>query len=256
MRILLVRHGESEGNHDPLAYLTKGENVGLTKRGWLQAQANGKFLEGYYGHDNPKWPVVYVSSLLRPKQTFRGMYEGGLKNSFPGTPKLYEDPRLIEKYFGAASHLYHEKDGLSAEEMAVRTAILKLSKKVYDLDPFTAANLFGESTKQTYIAVKSFLDGTFARDCAEGKDDFLIVCHGAIIQSFLMAWAHLPIAAKKQLGNPDNCDVIEITGHPKDWTVRRIWNGADMVGVDEDALKGIRPFSFSDLPPVPDFFSP
>ena len=254
MRILLVRHGESEGNVNPQAYIDKGDtNVGLTDKGWEQAFGAGRFLGQFYADTGTgKWPVVYLSSYLRPKQTFRGIFEG-VKGQLGAEPKLYEDPRLIEKFFGAASHLYHPPEGLSAEDKIVREALLLLSKSTYENDPFTAKNLFGDSTKDTFVAVKSFLDGTFARDRHEGKDDFLIVCHGAVIQAFLMSWAHLPIASKNRLGNPGNCDIIKIEGSPKNWTFTQIYDGEEMQAVEREALKDIKPFSIQDLPPAPNF---
>ena len=46
MRILLVRHGESEGNVDEQAYITIGDSrIGLTEKGWEQAEGTGIFLK-------------------------------------------------------------------------------------------------------------------------------------------------------------------------------------------------------------------
>lgn len=256
MRILLVRHGQSEGNANPLTYLEKGDQVDLTSLGWRQGIAGGEFLENrYIQTGTTKWPTIYVSSLPRPKQTASAILVS-LRKIFPGKPKLYEDPRLIEKFFGAASHLYHLHETLSPEERKIREVILELSKVTYAKDQFTAANLFGDSTKNVYVSVKSFIDGTFARDCKEGKDDFLIISHGAVMQAFLMAWAHIPVSAKGALGNPNNCDVIEIIGEPKNWKITKIYDGEEMKPVEIDILKDIRPFSFEDLPPVPPEYLP
>ncbi len=255
MRILLVRHGESEGNVDATAYIKKGDRgVGLTDTGWQQAIGAGNFLKDVY-KGAVGWPVVYISSYQRTKETFRGLYEG-IKGNFPQEPKLYEDPRLIEKFFGAASHLHHPAENLSDEEKLIYSTILDLSKKVNHVDPFTSSHLFGNSTKDTLTSVKNFLDGTFKRDCDEGKKDFLFVTHGAVIQAFLMSWAHLPMDAKNKVGNPHNCDVISIEGTPKNWTIRKIYDGEKFEAVDIEILKNIKPFSIDDLPPLSAQFQP
>jgi len=253
MRILLARHGLSEGNEDESLYIRKGDHrIGLaTPVGWQQAINAGRFLGGYYtASGTTQWPVVYLSPYLRPKETFSGMVHG-MDGALPGDPKVYGDPRLVEKFFGVVSALEH---GNFPVDPDVAAAIRLLSRKVYEGDPFVARHLFGDSTKDTLISVRSFLDGTFARDVAEGKDDFLFVAHGAVIQAFIMTWAHLDMGDKNKIGNPGNCDIIEISGTPKNWRITRIYDGEKGVAVQDDMLAGVRPLAFSDLPAVPDAF--
>lgn len=252
IRILLMRHGQSLGNVDHSAYLKHGDHaVGLTDEGWRQVIAAGEFLGDYYKESNTThWPTVYLSSYLRPKQSFAGAVHG-INGAIPGSPKLYEDPRLIEKFFGATTHIHHPHNVMDAE-LAEKLKWLSLS--VFKKDPFTARGLFGESSKDTLISIKSFLDGTFKRDVDEGKRDFFFSMHGATIQMFLMAWAHLPMASKPEIKNPGNADIIEISGRSKDWRIRRIWDGENMKAVNEAVVDHIKPFAFEDLPAIPEQF--
>ncbi|MCD8566488.1 MAG: phosphoglycerate mutase family protein [Alphaproteobacteria bacterium] len=252
MRILLARHARSDGNDNEEAYIRDGDNgVGISDLGWQQGIALGQFLGRYYPETGTQeWPVVYISSYKRPKQTLSAALHG-MNGALPGRPKLYEDPRLIEKFFGATNHI-HNPEGIIDPDFAAHMKLL--AKKVYEKDPFATRNLLGESTKDTLMAVKSFLDGTFARDAQEGKDDFLFIVHGAVIQAFLMTWAHLPMHSKNQIQNPGNCDVICIEGQPKNWTITKIYDGEAMKAVNLPVIDHIKPFSVDDLPPVPDQF--
>lgn len=249
MRVLLLRHGESEGNVDESVYTRKGDiDVELTRNGWQQAIGAGKFLSGLYtASGTVKWPVIYLSSYTRTKQTLSGALHG-MKGTIPGEPQIFEDPRLIEKFFGAASALDHPPKGTSQE---VIESLRKLSKSVYRNDPFSAKNLLGESTKETYVTIKNFIDGTFKRSRDEGNEDFLIVTHGALIQAFLMSWMHVQIPHKKQIGCPGNCDVIEISGSSKNWKIKRIYNGQEAIAVNDDFSERLKPFTITQLPPVP-----
>lgn len=252
MRILLVRHAESEGNIDEKMYIKKGDqNISITEKGCQQALANGKFLANYYARtETTEWPEIFLSSYQRPQETFRGMYEGGLKNHFSeqDDPKLKEDFRLIEKFFGAASALHFPPENIPPE---LAEALLTLSGHVYRGDPFSSKHLYGESSLETAVRVRNFIDGTLARDIAEGKNDFLIVTHGAIAQAFIMNWFHLPMRSKGQLGNPNNCDIIEISGEPKNWSVRRIYDGETMQPDNTDLIAGINRLTIDRVPSLP-----
>lgn len=251
MRILLVRHGNSEGNDDDSKYNEKGDrNIQLTPLGWVQSFHAGEFLKDFYAsHNTTEWPHVFLSPYIRTRETFSGLLRG-LQGFRTDLPKIREDSRLVEKFFGAASALeYLEHKDIPPE---LKKALQALSHSVYKKDPFTARGLFGDSTKDIVGNVKSFMDGTLDRDVKMGSQDFLIVTHGAVIQAFLMAWMHLRIEDKNKIGNPNNCDIIEIEGESKNWTVRRIYNGKDMVAVNDHWLDDIRPFSVEDLPPFPE----
>lgn len=258
VRILLVRHGESEGNVDFKSYIEKGDSkIGLTEKGWRQAHGTGGFLKSFY-HDNNvhAWPTLFLSPYQRTRETLSGVLHG-MEGHFPGAPKLYEDWRLTEKFFGAASLLEMPHEDMDPNVIAT---LKQLSQMTYRNDNLSAKNIFGESTKDTRAMVKSLIDGSLRRDIDAGRDEFLFVVHGAIIQAFIMNWMHIRVEDKNNIGqlggfegNPHNGDVIEITGTKGHWRVTKLWDGEEGVRMNVDVIHGIEPFSHSDLPPVPDF---
>lgn len=245
MRILLQRHGESEANLDERFYITEGDqNISLTPTGWMQGINGGKFLRTIYGD---KWPLIYCSFYLRTKQMLAATLHG-IGNSISGKPVIYEEPRLIERYLGARNIIEYP-EGYIDEELA--TIFKKIANLTLRNDPYVARNFLGESDKEHWLALKNFIDGTFARDVQEGQNDFLIVAHGATITTFVMIWAHIPMTHRRELPRIENGDIIEINGGKKQWTYRKIFDGPSGEPVDIDILNGIKPFNINDLPPVP-----
>ena len=126
MRILLVRHGESEGNVDEEAYTVKGdEGVALTDRGWRQGIGSGRFLKSIYeGQD--EWPTLYFSPYRRTQETLSAMLHG-MGDVIPGKqPVLRGDSRLIEKSFGATNILNHPPDSVDRQFAEQQKQTLKV----------------------------------------------------------------------------------------------------------------------------------
>ena len=211
----------------------------------------GQFLGQHYKETNTdQWPEIFVSSYMRPMQTLRGILHG-MDGAIVGKPKLREDIRLIEKFFGATNFLEHP-DLVPGLDLDFAKNLQRLSKAVHEKDPFVTPNLLGESSKNTMNNVDHFKH-TIQTDIKEGKKDFLCVNHGAIIQGFVMSWFHLPMSAKHKIDNPNNGDVIAIEGTPKNWTVRKIYDGKEMRPVNEPVIGHIKLLDVDDLPPLPGF---
>lgn len=248
MRILLVRHGQSEGNVDEVAYTQKGdEGVQLTELGWRQAIGAGRFLKSQY-QDEQEWPLLYFSPYTRTRETLAGVLHG-LGNTIPGRPVLRGDSRLIEKSFGAVNILNHRPEDID-EHFAEQ--FKRVSDAAYEVDPFTTPNPLGESSKDNLISVKTFIDGTLDREIRRGRQDFLFIVHGAVIRNFLLSWAHLPPQARQDIIAPGNGDVISIEGERKNWSYRKIYDGQTCEEVDIDPLNGQKPLTIDDLPSVPE----
>lgn len=271
-KIILVRHGESEGNVDTSAYARKGDaNVELTEKGWEQAQQLGIFLRKHFQRAvSPipsirlkprfpfvevrfnKWPLFYVSGYMRPKQTLSGAHSM-FDNALPFSPREpYTDPRLAEQSFGGLN-LLNEMAKEEGENAEFAKKLLTLSTAFKEKDPVKARALFGESYIDNIVAVKSFIDNSLQRDM-EDHDTIVIFCHGRVITSFLSIWFHVPFDQIKSVKNPGNCDVLEISGKPRNWQVRRLWDGENFREVDEDPIAHIKPITFDNLPPVPEAF--
>lgn len=251
IRLLLCRHGRSQGNDDPRAYAAVGDaEIGLIEIGWQQAIHLGQHLGGYYSESGTQvWPMLFVSSYPRAQQTLSGVLHGMGPDIFSATPKILEDPRLIEQSFGTLAELSSSGNPPDSPAAAF---MLESSRSAYKNAPFSARPPFGESPKDIVVNVKSFIDGTLKRDIEEGKKDFLFITHGAVMKAFLMTWFHLPITAWKTLNTPGNCDVILIEGTPKNWHARKIYDGEKGIAVDIDPLAHIQRLTVNSLPPVPE----
>lgn len=252
MRILLIRHGESEGNANPRAYVEKGDHkVGLTEKGWQQAIAAGQFLSNYYAPLNlPRWPNIFVSSYQRPKETLSGAFHG-MAGIFSGKPRVFEDPRLIEKHYGAENVFEYLAE--TEDEKTFANLMMRAFNHTQRLDPYATRRVFGDASKDTMNNVRSFLE-TLTRDMKEGKIDHMIFAHGAVMVDFVMAWAHLPMNSRNKVPKPGNCDIYEIEGEFKKWTIKKIYDGEEMKPANINILEGLHPFSYEDLPTVPEEF--
>jgi 2,3-bisphosphoglycerate-dependent phosphoglycerate mutase len=251
MRILWVRHAETFGNRNENAYTEYGdEQMPITDIGWGQAQHMGRFLRGFYQKAGVvDWPTLYLSLYLRPRQTLAGAMHG-LGDYFPGTPKLNHDPRLIEKHFGAANFLKNH-GGAVSDEFARN--MIAMSDTVYNLDPYTTSNILGESSKDTMGFIRSFFDGALVHDMEEGKEEFIIITHGAVIKDSLLTWFHVPFDQRDKIDKIGNCDVIDLSGNfgSKKWTATKIYDGEKMEPVNINVIRRVKRFTVDDLPGIP-----
>lgn len=155
--LVLVRHGESEGNvlsvDRRAAFECSIHAYPLTERGRNQAMMTGNFVRDKYGD----FDVRYTSYYRRAMETM-----GRLILS----KKFYVDPRLAEANRG----IYHSMTRRQIEERFPEELVRKQREGLYHYRPFG-----GENWPDVELRIHSFL-GTLARDCA--GDKVLIVVHG------------------------------------------------------------------------------
>ncbi len=247
MRIILIRHGESEGNIDDYAYVEKGdERVGLTDKGHLQAVQAGLFLNEYYKRIGLKEsPSLFVSSYQRAQETLTGI-NFGLDAGYHGEPK--EDVRLIEQNFGALAYLKHSKNPLRRIGADI---MFHFAKAVHKGTPFSGRTPFGDSPKDIFESIKSFGE-TLDRDIKNGEETFTIVSHGAVIKAFMMAQFHLPMSAWQDLDTPGNTDIFVIDGEPENWSIKRIFDGEKGIEDDTNPIEHIQQLRKDTLPKFPE----
>lgn len=184
-RIILIRHGESEGNADKHQLALKPDYIhGLTVKGVGQANAAGEKIREIVGSETIH---AYVSPWHRTRQTFTEI------RPTLNVVKAFEDPRIREQDWG---HL---------REVAANKVIQK-ERLAYGVFYFRIPD--GESGADVYDRVSSFLE-TLHRDFA--KDDYaentLIVTHGLAMRIFLMRWFHWSVEEFESLKNPANCEI-------------------------------------------------
>ncbi|MGM5480101.1 MAG: histidine phosphatase family protein [Nanobdellota archaeon] len=157
MRIVLVRHGETNYNVLGLCSEKPGYNVYLTTRGELQVKRIALQLKPY------SFDSVYVSDLFRTQQTAH------IINEHHHVP-LSVDSRLNDRYTGFDSRPIRE----------FRESISQ--------DPFHKKPVEGESFQEVKARVRSFIEDLKKRT----HHTVLIVTHSCIIRVFYLIVNNLP----------------------------------------------------------------
>lgn len=170
MDILLVRHGESEGN-------VRGELQGhvdapLTPRGQEQAALLGDWLRS----KDFRWQAAYASPLARARETARIITERA------GFPEPVLDPDLREVSVGSL-------EGFNRETLATRHPTF-LERAITDLGDF--GEYGGETYDDVQVRVKRFL-AQLSESHRANADRVLVVAHGGINFQLVKASVCIPV---------------------------------------------------------------
>jgi broad specificity phosphatase PhoE len=184
-RIILIRHGESEGNVDKTVYQRKPDYaLDLTRKGRDQAFNAGARLKDLVGKESI---CFYGSPFYRAKQTYEQ-----IKKFFPDAP-YREDVRLREQEW-TTYKMREDVEYINAERDEVGHFFYRFKDS-------------GESCADVYDRVTTFLD-TLHRDFE--KEDFPENCafsgHGMTNRVILMRFFHWTVDEFELVRNPDNCE--------------------------------------------------
>ncbi len=170
MDILLVRHGESEGN--VLGRLQGHGDSPLTALGRAQARRLGGWLKVH----GPRWSAAYASPLARARETAQLIAE---RSGFPA-PTIEEDLREV-----CAGSL----EGLTRDEIFKRHPHY-IQRGITDLGDF------GEFGGEAYDDVQARVRRVLARledRHRPGADVVLVVAHGGINFQIVKAAVCVPV---------------------------------------------------------------
>ncbi|CAI5493169.1 unnamed protein product [Closterium sp. Naga37s-1] len=205
-RIILVRHGQSEGNVDEAAYTRIPDSkIALTKKGWEQAVERGRKLRELIeadGEDDFK-VYFYVSPYTRTLQTLRGV---GLAFERERIAGVREEPRIREQDFGN----FQDREKMRREKK-VR---LSYGRFFYRFPG-------GESAADVYDRVTGFREtlradidvGRFQREEAAARNmNLVLVSHGLTLRVFLMRWYKWTVEQFEGLYNFPNagCMIMQL----------------------------------------------
>ena len=195
-RIILLRHGESEGNVDKNVYSQKPDySINLTENGKEQAKRVGKELLDTCGSFDQF--AVYYSPFFRAIQTLNmiGTARDEIYNPPFNKKWIMEDSRIREQE-------WHGKIPTSGYD---ETA--ELEREAYGHFYYRFAG--GESAADTYDRVSDFME-TLHRDFR--KEDYpkncLIITHGMTLRVFVMRWFHITVKEFESWANPENCKPV------------------------------------------------
>ncbi|KAH9775418.1 broad-range acid phosphatase DET1 [Citrus sinensis] len=206
-RIILVRHGESEGNVDESAYTRVADpKIALTEKGKAQSEECGRRIrqmieqnDGDGAELDDDWQVYfYVSPYTRTLQTLQFLGRAFERSRIAGMTK---EPRLREQDFGIHP----------LERMRVEKAVRLLYGRFFYRFPN------GESAADVYDRITGFRE-TLRADIDHGRFqppghrsqnmNIVIVSHGLTLRVFLMRWYKWTVEQFEGLNNLGNGGII------------------------------------------------
>jgi broad specificity phosphatase PhoE len=197
VRIILLRHAESLGNVDELAYTRIPDHaLPLTEAGREQASRTGPVLKEVLDGEQP---AVYVSPYLRTRETLR------LLDIRSACERIVPEPRLREQDWG------NLQDPLEQEVQKQRR---------HEFGHFFYRLPFGESGADVDDRVAAFLSELAA--CGEDHPKtVLVVSHGLTIRLLcrrLFGWS---IDLFESLSNLMTCEYRVVERKGDRWTLDR-----------------------------------
>lgn len=238
--ILLVRHGESEGNCDKLVNrFTPNHLVDLTENGHLQATAAGLVLKEFLeqscfdvplpGKKNPRSIMFYTSPYSRARQTCNNIIEG-IKD-LPGVDyTIREETRMREQDFGNFQATPEEMERIWEERAHYGHFFYRIPH--------------GESAADVYDRIASFNESLFRQF---QQDDFpnilVLVTHGIWARVFLMKWFRWSYEEFELLKNIPHCHYLIMKRHDggKFFLKTRLltWDDVDEDDIDAQVVKEV-----------------
>ena len=190
-RIILVRHGQSQGNVDVQCYATIPDSqLKLTDLGQQQALDAGKHLKTLIGNGSI---FVYLSPYQRSRETYANIEKAFDKSQIL---TIREDPRIREQEWG---------NFMNPE---IRQNELEDRAKVGDFF-YRFSN--GESGADVFDRCSLFMDTLF-RQLNSGHyqhaENILIVSHDIFIRLFLARFFRLTAAEHHQNRELKNCEHV------------------------------------------------
>ncbi|GAA2457187.1 histidine phosphatase family protein [Streptomyces lavendulocolor] len=181
-RIVLVRHGESEGNADDTVYEREPDHaLRLTDRGRRQAEETGERLRALFGDERVS---VYISPYRRTHETYH------LLRLDPAQVRVREEPRLREQDWGN----WQDRNDVRLQ---------KAYRDAYGHFFYRFAQ--GESGADVYDRVGAFLESLHRSfEAPDHPPNVLLVTHGLTMRLFCMRWFHWTVAEFESLTNPRN----------------------------------------------------
>ncbi|KAI5959146.1 uncharacterized protein KGF55_005489 [Candida pseudojiufengensis] len=209
--ILIIRHGESEGNCDKSVNRTTPNHlVPLTKKGHEQSERAGDLLVNFVHHKalinaNPKRAkksiLFYTSPYLRTRQTCFNLIEK-IKNEGDIQYTVQEETRMREQDFGNFQSSGSEMDRIWKERASYGHFFYRIPH--------------GESAADVYDRVASFNESLYRQFRNEDFPNILVlVTHGIWSRVFLMKWFKWTYEEFESLTNIPHCKYIIMKIDPK-----------------------------------------
>lgn len=205
MRLVFIRHGESEGNVDRhITSLVPDHSLHLTEAGRMQALDAGRRLKSVVGDESIRF---HVSPYVRTRETLNGIRQAFGEEPFD----IRMDVRIREQEFGNFD---------SADMKA-----LHKEKKAFG--PFYFRFPDGESPADCYDRASSFLESMYRSWKDNTAENHVIVGHGMMILMILMRMLRYSIEEWEAFDSLSNCEFVVLERPPDDgkYYVSYTWEG-------------------------------
>jgi broad specificity phosphatase PhoE len=191
-RIILVRHGESEGNLDDTIYeRVPDHRIGLTPKGFDQARETGEVIRDLLDGESVE---VYVSPYVRTRQTLEAL----------ALPVAERDVRVEPRL--------REQDWANFQDPA---DIAEQKEQRDRYGHFYYRFTHGESGSDVYDRVSTFLESMHRNfQTPEAPRNVVIVTHGLTMRLFCMRWFHWSVEYFESLDNPGNAQPVVLWRQP------------------------------------------
>jgi broad specificity phosphatase PhoE len=211
-RVILVRHGQSEGNANEEIYATKPDpDLSLTSRGWAQARMCGKAIFGRAPVDakgaamwngipicDPERGIAgesvhfIMSPYVRTVETFHGILDSIVPVAqFAHIEDESERLKLWYRALRERKVSWHEDARIREQDFGNFQEPVKMRQ--YKRDRYRYGSFYyrfphGESCSDVYDRCSTFLDSLWRSFEAKKSDNYVIVAHGATLRVLLMRY--------------------------------------------------------------------
>ena len=217
-RLIMIRHGQSEGNVEEGLYATTPDNaMRLTRLGWEQARTAGRALKDRVLNSSEGDVHFIMSPYVRTVETFHGLVSawcdpaeefGHIKDPQVRMEAWYarlrelgltwnEDPRIREQDFGN----YQDPK-----------TIIRCKAERRRFGVFYYRFPHGESACDVFDRVSTFLDSLWRSFDLQRSKNYVLVTHGISIRVLLARYFRYSVNQFNMLANPKNCEMV-LLGH-------------------------------------------
>eukprot|EP00051_Salpingoeca_urceolata_P012989 m.162499 g.162499 ORF g.162499 m.162499 type:complete len:437 (-) comp17666_c0_seq2:293-1603(-) len=202
-RIILIRHGQSQGNVDADIYAyTPDPYLKLTDTGRKQAEDAGRKLKELIGMESA---AIVCSPFVRAQQTAELVCAQLGRDNVP----IAQDPRLREQEFGMFQKRGNMKTAMR-ERRTFGAFYYRFENGESGADVFERVSQFIESLHQAMYR-GSWDFGGSERDFPE---NLVIVSHGLTMRLFLTSFFRLTVDQFHSMWNPRNCERFVLSRNP------------------------------------------
>jgi broad specificity phosphatase PhoE len=211
-KLIMIRHGQSEGNVNEALYSTTPDNaMRLTQLGWDQARQAGQVLKQRVILTGE--PVHFiVSPYVRTVETFHGIVSAWCD------PKEFSHirnrERRLKAWYGRLLELgltWHEDPRIREQDFGnyqVPDNIRQAKQERHRFGPFFYRFAHGESASDVFDRVSTFLDSLWRSFDHNQAKYYVLVTHGISIRVLLARYFRYSIDQFSHLANPRNCEMI------------------------------------------------